>query len=128
MMYEQNFFLYLTVDENGRKDFYRVLETVIFPAGMSQKEVMVFLPFYDDDINENTEGYLAMVRINESASDPQDVVSANYIRNGIALIVINDDDRKNLHYIIIEKTISALSLLQINGSCCYNNGSYNYWF
>ena len=83
-------------DDTGRKDFYRVEETIIIPASMSLKDTQVFLPFYDDKINEEIEGYFAMVRINASASDPRDVASLDYIRNGIALIIINDDDGKTI--------------------------------
>ena len=55
----------------------------------------VFIPFIDDDTNEPLfEGFYVRVTIDEVLSNPADVANAETIRNGVALIRIEDDDSK----------------------------------
>ena len=56
----------------------------------------VFIPFIDDDTNEpQFEGfYLSVSIVVTPLSDPTDTADARIIRNGVALIRIEDNDSK----------------------------------
>ena len=83
-------------DPNGRQDFVRTTKTVTFPPTVTGAEQTIFLEFLDDDINEKAEGYYAVLYLNESASDPRDVADFSFIRTGVTLIMIQDDDGKSV--------------------------------
>ena len=56
----------------------------------------VFIQFIDDDTNEPiNEGLYVRVTIDEVLSDPVDVANAETIRDGVALVRIEDDDSKS---------------------------------
>ena len=62
----------------------------------------VFIPFVNDDINEPLfEGFYVHVSIDTVRSDPRDTVDAEIIRNGVALVHIEDDDS------MFKKTLSC---------------------
>ena len=50
------------------------------------------IPFINDGINEDTEGLYILATVDRVLSDSTDVQEASAIRNGVALIRINDDD------------------------------------
>ena len=52
----------------------------------------MIIPFINDGINERTEGLYILATVDRVLSDPTDVQEASAIRNGVALIRINDDD------------------------------------
>ena len=72
----------------------RTTKTITFPPSSSSVEKRVFLEFINDEINEKAEGYFAIIYLDESASDPNDVANFGFIKNGVTLLVIKDDDRK----------------------------------
>ena len=60
--------------------------------------VDVTINFLDDAINEADEGLLVVVRVDENASDPQDVSNIALERNGVASVTIINDDRECIIY------------------------------
>ena len=107
-------YLYIfAVEQNGRQDFIRNAKTVTFDPSDSFEEKNVILEFLDDDINEATEGYFALLRVDEeSSSNSEDMDKLEYIRDGVTLIVINDDDGKSLKQ-------CTLYFLHLEFSLCY---------
>ena len=94
-MYERHLKLIHAVDISGVQDYIEDSVTVTFPPSNNQAEeaMNVFVPFINDDTNEPiNEGFYVRVTINEVLSDPTDVANAQTIRNGIALVRIEDDD------------------------------------
>ena len=77
------------------------MKTITFPPSLGNTDLQVFIQFKDDNINEETEGFWVQVRVNETASDPKDLEKLEYIRNGLALAVINDDDGKEYSSILL---------------------------
>ena len=75
----------------------RTTKTVTFPPSVTGAEQTIFLEFLDDDINEEAEGYFAVLSLNESASDPRDVADFGFIRTGVTSIVIQDDDGESVY-------------------------------
>ena len=85
----------IAVDINRVQDYIEDRITVTFPASNNPAEeaMNIFIPFIDDDTNEPiNEGFYVRVTINEVLSNPIDVANAQTIRDGIALIRIEDDD------------------------------------
>ena len=84
------------VDPSGTQDFLNDRFTVVFPPSTSvgEVEMLVTITFIDDDTNEAQEGFYLLASIDSTQSNPTDVQQAMAIRNGIALINIDDDDRK----------------------------------
>ena len=72
----------------------RTTKTVVFPPSKSIAEQTIFLEFLDDDINEKVEGYFAVLNLNEAESDASDIADFKFIRNGVTLILIQNDDGK----------------------------------
>ena len=90
-------FSIFTADEsdlNGRKDFIRSSKTITFEPSGSSAEQTVFLDFVNDEINEDDEGYFALLRVDASSSNPKDVAELKYILQ-VTLIKIFDDDGKS---------------------------------
>ena len=88
-------FAHHTVVTGGRQDFDNTEQTITFPANPNTAERAVDITFFDDDINEALEVFYIVVRADNSTGDVPD--SLSYVKNGIALAVIDDNDRE--HYI-----------------------------
>ena len=89
----------IAVDINGVQDYIEDTVTVTFPTSNNPAEeaINVFIPYIDDDTNEPiNEGFYVRVTINEVLSNPTDVANAQTIRDGIALIRIEDDDSESI--------------------------------
>lgn len=55
----------------------------------------MFIGFVNDDVNEPLfEGFYVHISIDTDRSDPSDIANVEIIRNGVALIRIEDDDSK----------------------------------
>lgn len=105
----------IAVDINGAQDYIEDTVTVTFPASTNPAEetINVFIPFIDDDTNEPiNEGFYVLVTINELLSSPTDVANAETIRNGIALVRIEDDDSKYF-YVLVTHLITTASLIHV---------------
>ena len=66
------------------------MQQVIFEPSQTNAEQSVTINLVDDVINEAQEGFYVMIEVMESG--PTDAISL--VRNGIALVRINDNDRK----------------------------------
>ncbi len=80
--------------ENGRRDFVETVKTIIIPPSAGAMDQTVFLEFINDDINEAPEGFFAVLEFNISAEHDQRDLDDGIIliRQGVVLIVIQDDD------------------------------------
>ncbi len=60
----------------------------------------VFLEFIDDDINEALEGFFAVLELDTSDDTEQSGLDDDitFIREGVTLIIIRDDDGKTIFY------------------------------
>ena len=85
-------FLHISVNVNGRQDFDNTVHEITFPPSSMNAEQTVFIQYHDDEINEPLEVFFVVVRADNDTLDPSD--SVEYIRNGIALAVIDDNDRE----------------------------------
>ena len=74
-------------------DFNNTVQRVTFAASTSSQTVDVTIDIFDDAINEADEGFLIVVRVDPTASNPQDVSNVALNRNGVASIIILNDDR-----------------------------------
>ena len=74
-------------------DFNNTVQRVTFAASTSSQTVDVTIDIFDDAINEADEGFLIVVRVDPTASNPQDVPNVALNRNGVASIIILNDDR-----------------------------------
>ena len=79
-------------------DFNNTVQRVTFAPSGSDMIVDVAINFFDDAINEADEGLLVVVRVDEAASDPQDVSNIALERNGVASVTIINDDRECIIY------------------------------
>lgn len=93
-------FPFFSLDNNLRKDFVRSTKIVTFEPSESFAEKTVLLDLVDDQINEATEGFFAVLQVDDSLAEAEDESNVQFIRNGVALVVIVDDDRK-LHVLLI---------------------------
>lgn len=76
---------------NGsRIDFDNTIQQVIFPPSQGIAEQTITINLVDDVINEDQEGFYIRMIVTESG--PSDQIT--FVRNGIALIRITDNDRK----------------------------------
>lgn len=78
----------------GKQDFVNAIQSITFQPSTSSEDREVFIDFVDDEINEAIEGFFVIVSVNQSAIDPEaneDIV----IARSVALLYINDDDRKS---------------------------------
>lgn len=84
------------VDVSGKQDFLDDRLQVVFPPSTSTGEdvMLMNISFINDSTNEAQEGFFILASIDTIQSDPMDVQNAMAIRNGVALIRIDDDDRK----------------------------------
>lgn len=78
------------IGDGTRNDFDNAVQQVIFEPNPAISEQSVSINLVDEFINEAQEGFYVMIEVMESG--PTDVI--NLIRNGIALIRIDDNDRK----------------------------------
>ena len=92
----------------GRRDFNNTVRTVTFlPNSGAGAEQIVRFPVYDDDIDEDPEGFIIVLDV-DSMRTNVDVAFTNGLRT--ALGRINDDDRKSLH-MQLSHIITMFSLL-----------------
>ena len=82
------------VEPQGRMDFNNTVQRVTFAPSGSDMIVDVTINFLDDAINEANEGLLVVVRVDEAASDPQDVQNLALEREGVVSVTIINDDRE----------------------------------
>ena len=66
---------------------------MLFPPSRADMEMDVMIRYIDDDINEPEEGFLVVTEI--TTTHPQDENNLVLIRNGVALMIIEDNDGKN---------------------------------
>ena len=85
---------YSAVDVNGRMDFDNSVQTLILEASITSDDYMITIPVTKDSINEESEGFMIVMRPDEGRSNPEDVARLTYQNNGVALGVIDDDDRE----------------------------------
>jgi len=62
-----------SVDDGLRQDFENSTHRLTISPSTSNQEREIFIPLVDDDVNEATEGFLLVIRIDEGASDPRDI-------------------------------------------------------
>ena len=67
------------------------LRFVLEPSS-NNVEIPINLDLVDDDINEADEGYILLIEIEGTTSD-----NITLVREGVALIVVADDDRTFLY-------------------------------
>jgi len=84
-----------SVDDDLRQDFENSTYRLTISPSTNNQDREIFIPLVDDDVNEATEGFLLVIRIDEGASDPRDIENAEVIRNGVALVIITDNDGKH---------------------------------
>lgn len=86
--------LCITVEPSGKQDFVNTTQTVTFPPSLSviadEREVLIGI--INDDINEADEGFFLVLEIEEASQT--DVDNTVFIRNGVALVIIDDEDSK----------------------------------
>jgi len=63
---------------------------VFFPASRERISQEIIIPIVDDEYNEAPESFLVL--IDPSFSIPEEV--PEFLRNGLALVTITDNDRK----------------------------------
>lgn len=85
--------LLLLVVDGTRNDFDDSIQQVIFEPSQGISEQIVTINLVDDIINEAQEGFYVMMNVTESGLTDQ----ITLVRNGIALIRINDNDRKLMY-------------------------------
>ncbi len=59
-----------------------------FPSAGSQS-ANISIPYIDDDINEAEEGFLVIIEIDDTQTDPATV---GFVNEGVALMLITNDD------------------------------------
>ena len=74
-------------------DFNNTVQRITFASSTTSETVDVTIDFFDDAINEANEGFLVVVRVDPAASNPQDISNVAFERNGVAIVIILDDDR-----------------------------------
>ena len=77
--------------DGTRNDFDNAIQEVIFEPSQGISEQIITINLVDDIINEAQEGFYIMMDVIESG--PTDQITL--VRNGIALVRINDNDRKS---------------------------------
>jgi len=81
------------VEPQGRMDFNKTAQRVVFALNTSPETVNVMIDFFDDAINEADEGFLIVLRVDAAASNLQDISDVILERNGVSLVTILNDDR-----------------------------------
>ena len=77
--------------DGSRIDFDNTIQQVIFPPSQGIAEQTITINLIDDVINEAQEGFHIAMIVTESG--PSDQIT--FVRNGVALIRITDNDRKS---------------------------------
>ena len=82
----------LNLDEpTGRRDFDNATRTIVFtPEGPTSQTVQ--FPVFDDSINEETEGFIIVLDIDESKPNRGKIEFEDKLRTTLGRI--NDNDRK----------------------------------
>ncbi len=62
---------------------------MIFPPSNLPQEEQIFIPYIDDGINEAEEGFLVIIEIDDTQTDPATV---GFVNEGVALMLITNDD------------------------------------
>ena len=75
-------------------DFDNSVRQLILSAGISSDDYTISIPVTRDSFNEASEGFMIVMRPDNERSNPVDVANINFQNNGVALGVIDDDDRK----------------------------------
>ena len=104
------------VEPQGRMDLNNTVQRVTFVPSGSDMIVDVTINFLDDAINEANEGLLVVVRVDEAASDPQDVQNLALEREGVASVTIINDDRECIIYFTYYST--AIQQMGVNCHVC----------
>ena len=82
-----------SLDSSGRRDFInRGTIYVYFNASNTRQSQEVEIPIVNDEYNEASESFLVL--IDQSIIIPEEILV--FLRDGIALVTIADDDRKQL--------------------------------
>ena len=76
--------------DGTRNDFDSTVQQVTFAPSQANSEQILSVNLVDDTINEAQEGFYIMIQVVQSG--PTDQIT--FIRNGVALIRITDNDRK----------------------------------
>ena len=77
---------------SGRRDFDNTPRTIVFrPRGTTSQ--MVQFPVFDDAIDEEQEGFIILLDVDESHTDHGSVFFTECLR--VALVMIFDNDRKH---------------------------------
>lgn len=79
---------------NGRSDFNDSAIQIVLNAGVTSDDYSVSIPITRDSFNEASEGFMIVMRADETLSNVADLNNIFYQDNGVALGVIDDDDRK----------------------------------
>ena len=89
--------VFFYIDEiEGRQDFVNETFTHIFDnSKISMKEVYFFVRFNDDEVAEYQEGFFVEIKVDESQLHLKDRDDIEYMRHGVALIRIEDNDGEN---------------------------------
>ena len=75
-------------------DFDNSVRQLILRAGISSDDYTISIPVTRDSFNEASEGFMIVMRPDNERSNPVDVANINFQNNGVALGVIDDDDRE----------------------------------
>ena len=89
-----NDFVLFAVSINGRQDYDNTVQSVTFPPSTETAQRSVLIPYTNDEFNEATESFLLLARVVEATANPADIADLEYIRSGIAVAIIEDDDGK----------------------------------
>ena len=78
----------------GRMDFDNSVQQLMLRAGSSSDDYTVSIPITRDSYNEANEGFMIVMSPDVDRSNADDVANINFQNNGVALGVIDDDDRE----------------------------------
>ncbi|XP_064396499.1 uncharacterized protein LOC135343434 [Halichondria panicea] len=81
--------------QGGRTDFSDLSIPITFPPSLSSDSVTVAVGASDDFINEASEGFIIMLRVDQI--DPADG-TPTFVREGVALMRITDDDAVSISF------------------------------
>ena len=94
---------FCTVDvADGRIDFDDTVQQLVIKASITSDDYTISIPITTDAINEASEGFMIVMRPDEARSNPEDVAKLTLSNNGVALGVIDDDDRESLYIARVE--------------------------
>ena len=81
--------------DGSRNDFNTTVQQVTFQPSTGNVDENININLVDDIINEAQEGFFVVIEVVQSGAGDQ----INFVRNGVALIRINDNDGKQLNFI-----------------------------